>query len=300
MSHDHEAVALAVAALDFELTSDERQRMEVGLAECAECAEIAASHRDLSRLLVRLPVHDASPQVRQRIMRAALVPPRERRWPILLAAAALLALAVAAAGAAGAFRERPPLDLSVVPPSASLPALGDIDEPKPSSTPAPGSSEVVSGAGLRRAAGAGHPRRGRLRAATDPIGAACRRRLGHVRAIARRRRSTHRARRPRRGQRLRVVRGHGVAAREPVRVLAGRVGGPCRSRQHPVDRSEGGRLPGRTDHHGGRNRPASTGTGRLSSRSPAPAACVRERGTRHGSVCGRGERRLHGWPRLAH
>ena len=77
MSHEHEAVYLAVAAFDFELSPDERRRMEAGLAECRECAEIAASHGDLARLLDRLPVHDASPQVRQRIMRAALVPPRQ-------------------------------------------------------------------------------------------------------------------------------------------------------------------------------------------------------------------------------
>src|SRR5688500_20337597 len=91
MSHEHEAVHLAVASLDFELTPDERRRMETGLASCAECAEIAAGHTDLARLLDRLPVHDASPHVRQRVMRAALVPPRERnQWPVLLAAAALL------------------------------------------------------------------------------------------------------------------------------------------------------------------------------------------------------------------
>ena len=148
MSHEHEAVYLAVAAFDFELSPDERRRMEAGLAECGECAEIAASHGDLARLLDRLPVHDASPQVRQRIMRAALVPPRQNnRWPVLLVAAALLGLAIAAAGAAGAFQDRSPLDLSVVPPPASLPAHGDVDLPAPSTSPEPGSSEVPSGPG---------------------------------------------------------------------------------------------------------------------------------------------------------
>lgn len=143
MSHDHEAVYLAVASLDFELSPDERRRMEIGLAECPECAEIAASHGDLARLLDRLPVHDASPQVRQRIMRAALVPPRDRQWPVLLVAAALLGLLLAAAGAAGAFREEPPLDAAVVDPSASLPAHGDEASTAPSSSPAPGSSDGV-------------------------------------------------------------------------------------------------------------------------------------------------------------
>jgi hypothetical protein len=142
MSHEHEAVYLAVASLDFELSPDERRRMEIGLAECPECAEIAASHVDLARLLDRLPVHDASPQVRQRVMRAALVPPQQRQWPILLVAAALLGLLIAAAGAAGAFRERQPLDQSVVPPSASIPALGDLASPVPSSSLVPGSTEA--------------------------------------------------------------------------------------------------------------------------------------------------------------
>ena len=142
MSHDHEAVQLAVASLDFELSPDERRRMEAGLAACAECAEIAAGHTDLARLLGRLPVHDASPHVRQRVMRAALVPPREtNRWPVLLAAAALLGLTIAAAAAAGAFRERSPLDGRVVGPSASVPALGDLDAPLPSSSAEPASSQ---------------------------------------------------------------------------------------------------------------------------------------------------------------
>ena len=149
MIHEHEAVQLAVASLDFELSPDERRRMEAGLAECPECAEIAASHGDLARLLDRLPVHDASPQVRQRVLRAALVPPREgNRWPVLLAAAALLGLTIAAAAAVGAFRERSPLDGSVVPPSASLPALGDLASPAPSISAAPGSSDVLSGPGF--------------------------------------------------------------------------------------------------------------------------------------------------------
>ena len=152
MSHEHEAVYLAVASLDFELSPDERRRMEAGLAECPECAEIAASHGDVARLLDRLPVHDASPHVRQRIMRAALVPQRQNRWPVLLAAAALLGLTIATAAAAGAFRERSPLDGSVVAPSASLPALGDLESPLPSSSAGPVSSRGRVGTRVRCAA----------------------------------------------------------------------------------------------------------------------------------------------------
>lgn len=146
MSHDHEAVDLAVAALDFELTPDERHRMAAGLSECPECAQIAASHGDLARLLDMLPVHDASPHVRQRVMRAALVPPRQRPWTLLLVAAALLGLSAAAAAAAvGAFREPLSLDAVVPVPSASLPALGDLASPVPASSEAPSSTDVAPG-----------------------------------------------------------------------------------------------------------------------------------------------------------
>ena len=86
MTHDHEAVQLAVASLDFELTPLERTRMEAGLVACAECAAIAASHVQIQGMLQQLPVHDASAIVRQRVMRAALVPPRTPQWQLLLVA----------------------------------------------------------------------------------------------------------------------------------------------------------------------------------------------------------------------
>jgi hypothetical protein len=131
MTHDHEAVELAIASLDFELTLDERTRMEAGLAACAECQAIAASHLDVQRRLERLPVHDASPLVRQRVLRASLVPPRTRQWQILLVAAALFGLLLAGAVAAGAFRTDPLDPITDVPP-ASPPALGDVVSPEPS------------------------------------------------------------------------------------------------------------------------------------------------------------------------
>jgi hypothetical protein len=143
MSHDHEAMYLAVAALDFELSPDEYARMEAGLLECAECADAVASHQEVARLLQRLPTRDASPYVRERVLRAALVPPRQRQWSLLLVAAALLGLLLAAAFAVGAFKERPSLDASVVLPSASAPAHGDEASPGPSTSPEPGASDVA-------------------------------------------------------------------------------------------------------------------------------------------------------------
>ena len=130
MSHDHEAVRLAIASLDFELTPAERTRLEAGLAACPECAAIAASHVGLQGMLTQLPVHDASPIVRQRIMRAALVPPRRAQWQVLLVAAALLGLLLAAAAVAGAFRNDPLDQLTDAP--SSPPALGDVVSPEPS------------------------------------------------------------------------------------------------------------------------------------------------------------------------
>jgi hypothetical protein len=149
VSHDHEALQLAIASLDFELTPAERTRMEAGLAACPECAALAASHVRVQGLLQQLPVHDASPHVRQRVMRASLVPPRTRQWPVLLVAAALFGLLLAGAVMAGAFNDRNPLDqLTDVPPS-SPPALGDVVSPEPSqpsdplaSPPGPGGGSV--------------------------------------------------------------------------------------------------------------------------------------------------------------
>ncbi len=132
MSHDHEALQLAVASLDFALSPKEQSSMQTGLLACPECRDIAASHRELDHLLGRLPVRDGSPFVRERLLRAALVPPRDRQWPVLLAAAALLAMLIGAAAAAGAFNERNPLDAVVTPPSP--PALGDVSSPEPTAT----------------------------------------------------------------------------------------------------------------------------------------------------------------------
>ena len=155
MSHDHEALRLAVAALDFELSPQERAGVQAGLIDCAECADLAMGHEALDRLLARLPVRDASPHVRERVLRSALVPPSERRWPILLAAAAMLAMLIGAAAGAGAFRDRQALVPAITVPSESEPALGDVDtevSPVPADFLSPRPGE-----GPRSAASAGPP-----------------------------------------------------------------------------------------------------------------------------------------------
>ena len=55
MSHDHEAVQVAMASLDSKLTPDEQRRSRQASRPRAECAAIAASHREIQRLLERLP-----------------------------------------------------------------------------------------------------------------------------------------------------------------------------------------------------------------------------------------------------
>lgn len=132
MTHQHEALELAVASLDFELTAAERTRMEAGLAACPECAALAAGHVGLHGMLAQLPVHDASPIVRQRVLRASLVPPRRSQWQVLLVAAALLALLAAGAAVAGALDRHDPIDSLSDVPSSSPPALGDVVSPTPS------------------------------------------------------------------------------------------------------------------------------------------------------------------------
>ena len=126
MTHDHEAVYLAVASLDFELTpgraSPHGGRTRPMSPSAPRSRRAMAIWRDCSTGSRCTTPHRRSAKV----MRAALVPPRDRnRWPLLLAAAALMGLTIAAAAAVGAFRERSPLDGDVVQPSASLPALGD-------------------------------------------------------------------------------------------------------------------------------------------------------------------------------
>ena len=163
MSHEHEAVYLAVASLDFELSPDERRRMGAGLAACRRvCGDRRRPHRPGSTARSAAGARRLAPGASAGHAGGPRAARATNRWPVLLAAAALLGLTIAAAAAAGAFRERSPLDGSVVGPSASPPALGDLESPLPSSSAGPVSSQDLSGPGFGAAARAGHHRRGRV------------------------------------------------------------------------------------------------------------------------------------------
>lgn len=149
MIHEHDAMQLASAALDFRLTEAEAERLRRAVADCPVCAERAGAYRDQERLLSALPELEVSEATRRRIARAALTGRVvDTRTPMLLLAAALLiglALAVAAA-VGGVFESRPPVGLprADAPGPSASPATA-----RSSGTPAasPGRSVATGGAG---------------------------------------------------------------------------------------------------------------------------------------------------------
>jgi hypothetical protein len=127
--HDHEALLLASAALDFELEPAAAAELQLALAECPVCAERAAAYKEQNRLLARLPVIDVSESTRRRVTAAAVRGRSDTRQPLLLLAAALLIgliLSVAAI-AGGLLKDSRPTDLG----------LGDETPPPASTSPAP-------------------------------------------------------------------------------------------------------------------------------------------------------------------
>ncbi|HET9521511.1 MAG TPA: hypothetical protein VFO73_10730 [Candidatus Limnocylindrales bacterium] len=145
MIHEHDALPLASAALDFELTADAAAELKAALAECPVCAERAAAYREQRRLIARLPIVDVSERTRQRVTAAAVRGRTDSRpMVLLLAAALLLGLTLAIAAAAGAFRtNQPPIDLrGEVSPSLgpSVPAASLVVAASPTAPSGPGGS----------------------------------------------------------------------------------------------------------------------------------------------------------------
>ena len=134
MIHEHDALELASAAMDFPLSEEDADKLREAVADCPICAERASAYRRHGRLLSELPQFEASATVQRRVMRAAAAGRQiDTRTPMLLLAAALLlgALLTVAAAAGGLVQPR---TLSVIPldstyPSASAPG------PSPSGGP---------------------------------------------------------------------------------------------------------------------------------------------------------------------
>jgi hypothetical protein len=139
--HEHEALPLASATLDFDLSPEALAELRSALADCPVCAERAANYREQQRLITRLPVIDVSEATRRRVTAAAISGRTTKHSPmLLLAAAALLGLLLAMAAAAGAFRKTQPIDLHAAEatpaaaPSAAASAVIAILSPSPGRT----------------------------------------------------------------------------------------------------------------------------------------------------------------------
>ncbi|HEV8696937.1 MAG TPA: hypothetical protein VGQ89_04515 [Candidatus Limnocylindrales bacterium] len=136
MIHDHE-LELAAAAVDFELTPDERARLDTAIAECSVCARAATSYRRQATLLEALPVVDASPAVRRHVERAAGLRPQRTQWTWALLAAALLGLLVTSALVAGALDQDRRNRLVDVAPTPGPTATPTATPSTPSAEPSP-------------------------------------------------------------------------------------------------------------------------------------------------------------------
>ena len=144
MIHEHEALELASAAIDFGLGPEVERELTLTYRDCPVCAERAASYHEQIRMMRRLPVLDASEATRQRVTAAALGGRAGGRSTLVLvlAAALLVALLLGLTAAAGALlRNRPPEDLLGVGPSPS----GATTSPPGSA--APGSQDPVTAGG---------------------------------------------------------------------------------------------------------------------------------------------------------
>jgi hypothetical protein len=148
--HEHEDLLLASAAIDFELTPEEADRLREAVADCPICAQRASAYRRQFQALADLPALEPSNAVRRRVMAAAISGRQpQTRAPMLLLAAALVIgalLALVAAAAGGAFRERslaeyPPIDGSVAP----IPSAIAVSTTEPRPAPRGSDGPVASG-----------------------------------------------------------------------------------------------------------------------------------------------------------
>jgi anti-sigma factor RsiW len=137
--HD-EFLELAAAAIDFDLSRDERNALDGHLAACVPCRRrVSALHSD-QRAIAQLPPYLLAPaaaqQVRTRVQRSSgPARPSALRLLAIAAVLSLLALAALAVGAEWLRRDRE-RDLTVVPPSVPTETPSASIGPNPS--PGPG------------------------------------------------------------------------------------------------------------------------------------------------------------------
>ncbi len=146
MIHEHEALELASASLDFPLSPDEQQELDAALADCEICAERAAAYRSQQRLMTQIPAFEVSELTQRRISKAAVAGRADSRPPmLLLAAALLLALTLAMVAGVGALlnRQQQTPDLGVTEPSSSPVASIEPSVAPPTPTPVASASPIV-------------------------------------------------------------------------------------------------------------------------------------------------------------
>jgi hypothetical protein len=149
--HEHDALELASAAIDFGLTPTEAERLRDAVADCPVCAERAAAYRRHMRLLADLPPLEPSSATRRRVMQAARTGRTvDTRTPMLLLAAALLlgALLAVAAAVGGVFddrrpRELPRLDAANPSPSTIVAIASQSAGPSPSAGLGGGTGSIL-------------------------------------------------------------------------------------------------------------------------------------------------------------
>jgi hypothetical protein len=146
---------LAVAAMDFELETDERDWLSDHLASCTTCRRDTMAYQWDARAIAQLPEISAPASVRARVLEPHTAGPRER-WPPLAAlgaaglAAALAAILLLRPGAeppqAGATGSPHP---SPVSPSASRsPSATVSPRPSPPQQPSPSPRQIIELASL--------------------------------------------------------------------------------------------------------------------------------------------------------
>ena len=133
-------LALAAAAIDFELDEYERAELERHKAGCDACRRTAAAFRDDAAAIAAEPGPSLSPERSAAILAAALRPGRNSPPLRLLAVAALIGILGAGAAVGGALylgrSDDPPLAVVPSPSPSATPGLASPSVTPPTASPA--------------------------------------------------------------------------------------------------------------------------------------------------------------------